>query len=171
VATDGLVTFVVGYPDVDAARGDYEDLVTARRESRVGDYEAALVHKTESGHELIVSTVDPRARWTLRVMGLGVVAGAVLTPAFAGVLILGGFGAIAGDLVDRIDAFNHADMREVERLVDGSTANIIVVSDQPTADAIAEVARSRGHVVLPFSSADIDLLKREVQRARPPSGL
>ena len=108
---------------------DYEDLVTARRENRVGDYEAALVHKTESGHELIVSTVDPRARWTLRVMGLGAVAGVVLTPAFAGVLLVGGLGAIAGDLVDRIDAFNHADMREVERLVDGSTANVIVVSD------------------------------------------
>ena len=74
-------------------------------------------------------------------------------------------------LVDRIDAFRHADMREVERLVDGSTANIIVVSDGATADAIAEVARSRGRVVLPFSSADIDLLKREVQRAQPPRGL
>lgn len=171
MATDGLVTFVVGYPDVDTAKGDYEDLVTARRENRVDDYEAALVHKTESGHELIASTVDPRARWTLRAMGLGAVAGAILTPAFAGVLLVGGVGAIAGDLIDRIDAFKHANMREVERLVDGSTANVIVVSDGATADAIAEVARSRGRVVLPFSSADVDLLKREVQRAQPPLGL
>ena len=152
VATEGLVTLVVGYDDVGAARGDYEDLVTARRENRVGAYEAAVVHQTGSRHELVVTTVDPRSRWTLRAMGLGVVAGAVLAPAFAGVLLGAGVGAIAGDVVDRLDAFNHADMREVERLVDDSTANIIVVSDAATADAIAEVARSRGRVVLPFSS-------------------
>lgn len=62
-------------------------------------------------------------------------------------------------------------MREVERLVDGSTANMIVVRNGATADAIADVARSRGRVVLPFSSADVDLLKREVQRAEPPLGM
>ena len=171
MATEGLTTFVVGYDDVSAARSDYDDLATARRENRVGDYEAALLQRIDSGHEVLVTTVDPRSRWTLRTMALGAAAGAVIAPIFAGALPGAGLGAIAGDVVDRIDAFNHADLREVERLVDDSTANIILVSDFATADAIAEVARSRGRVVLPFSSADVDLLRREVQRNAPPSGL
>jgi uncharacterized membrane protein len=171
VAREGLTTLVVGYDDVTAARGDYEDLAAARQEHRVGDYEAVVVCKTESGHKLLATTVDPRVRWTLRTAGLGCVVGAVLAPALAGALLGAGIGAIAGDLVDRIDAFNHADMQEVNRLVDDSTANIIVVCDAATAAVIAEVARSRGRVVLPFSSADVDLLKREVQRNQPSSGL
>jgi hypothetical protein len=72
VAAEGLTTFVVGYDDLAEARGDYEDLATVRHESRVGDYEAALVRQTGSGHELVVTTVDPRARWTVRQWAWGV---------------------------------------------------------------------------------------------------
>jgi uncharacterized membrane protein len=171
VATADLTTLVLAYEDAAVAQSDYVDLGGAHREGRVGEYEAAVVRKADAGHELLATTVDPRARWTFRALGLGCVAGAIIAPAFAGVLLGAVFGAATGGLVDQMDAFNHADMREVERLVGDSNANLIVVADAANIDAIAKVAQSRGRrIVVPFSPADVDLLKREVQRAQPPSG-
>jgi hypothetical protein len=76
------------------------------------------------------------------------------------------FGAVVGDIVDEYDAFRHADMSEVEQIVDDSAANLIVIANQTTLDDVAKAATSRGRrASVPFSNADIRLLERELQRA------
>jgi uncharacterized membrane protein len=166
MARNDLATLVVGYDDVDIALTDFRDLAAVRREHRVGDYEAAVVRRTDGGHDLVETTVDPRHRATLVCAGLGVVVGAVISPVIAAVVLGAGLGAVAGDIVEKFDAFKHADMREVERLVDDSTVNLIAIADEATLNDIATAAGSRGRrVVVPFSPADVGLLERELQRA------
>jgi uncharacterized membrane protein len=165
MARQGLATLVVGYDDADVALTDFRDLAVARREHRVGHYEAAVVRRSEDGHDLVATTVDARHRATLRWAGLGVIVGAVVSPAIAAAVLGAGVGALAGNIKDRIDALEHADMREVGKLVDDSSVNLIVVADETTLNKIATAAESRGRVFVPFSDADVELLKREVQQA------
>jgi uncharacterized membrane protein len=165
MAREDLATLVVGYDDADAALLDFHDLAAARREHRVGDYEAAVVRRSEDGHDLVTTTVDARHRASLHWAGLGVIVGVVVSPAIATALLGAGLGALAGTVRDRVDAFNHADMSEVGKLVDDSEVNLIVVADETTLSEIATAAESRGRVLVPFSDADVGLLKREVQQA------
>jgi hypothetical protein len=54
----------------------------------------------------------------------------------------------------------------IEKLVDDSTGNLIVIAVQATLNDVAAVAGSRGRrVLVPFTQADIGLLERELQRA------
>jgi uncharacterized membrane protein len=165
MARHELVTLVVGYDDADVALIDFHDLALARREHRVGDYEAAVVRRSEDGHDLVATTVDARHRATLHWAGLGVIVGALISPALATALLGAGLGALGGSIKDRVDAFEHDDMRQVGKLVDDSSVNLIVVADETTVSEIATAAESRGRVLVPFSDADIGLLKREVQQA------
>jgi hypothetical protein len=57
-------------------------------------------------------------------------------------------------------------MREGEKVVDDSTANLIVIADTATLNDVAAAAGTRGRrASLPFTEADVELLKRELQRA------
>jgi hypothetical protein len=58
MAADELMTLVLGYDTVGVAMADFQDLDMARREGRVGDYEAAVVRRADSTHELVVSAVS-----------------------------------------------------------------------------------------------------------------
>jgi hypothetical protein len=65
----------------------------------------------------------------------------------------------------KCDAFKHADMREVERLVDDSAANLIIIADDAAIADITKAAAARGRrIVVPFCDADVDVLERELQR-------
>jgi uncharacterized membrane protein len=166
MARQQLATLVVGYDDVDIAMTDFQDLAEVHREHRVGDYEAAVVRRITGRHDLVATTVDATHRATLFGAGLGVVVGVVISPVLAAVVLGAGFGAVAGDIVEKYDALKHADMSEVEQVVDASAANLIVIAEQATLDDIAKAATSRGRrASVPFSHADIRLLERELRRA------
>jgi uncharacterized membrane protein len=160
-----LTTLVVGYDDVDVAVTDLHDLENVRREHRVGDYEAAVVRRLEGGgHDLVTSSIEGHHRATLVAAGLGAVLGVLISPAIAPVVLGAGLGVMVGNVSEDIDAFKHADMREVERLVGDSPVNLIVIAEQATLDDIAKAASSRGRASVPFSDADIDLLERELRK-------
>jgi uncharacterized membrane protein len=161
-----LNTLVVGYDDVTQAIRDYDDLAKARQEGRVDAYEAAVVQGEHDNRWITATTVDARQRGTLAGTGLGFAVGAVISPLLAGALLGAGFGALFGHVADQIDAFNQAvEMREVEQLVDDSQANMIVIADDETIEVIRAAALERQRrVLVRFSEADIDLLRRELQQ-------
>lgn len=160
-----LVTLVIAYDNLDTAIGDYDDLARAQHEGRVGRFHAAVVQRTEAGLETSRTTVEPQEKLTLRLAGLGAVIGVLITPAAAAALLGGGLGAVIGDLGDRIDAFKHADMAEVERLVGDHPASMIVVAASETIAHVVEAAAARDReIALPFTQADVGLLKAELQR-------
>ena len=93
------------------------------------------------------------------------------SPVLAAAAVGAGIGAVIGNIADQIDAFKHTDMREIERLVDDSAANLIVIANGTTIDEIAKVATRRGRrIVVPFSDADVDVLERELQRVMTMGG-
>jgi len=165
MSSTALTTLVVGYDEVEVAVADLQDLAGVHREHGVGDYEAALVRRTEPGHEVVETTVDAQLKGTLFGAGLGLVVAAVISPMVAVAAVGAGLGAAVGLLTDQFDALKHAGMREVERLVDESVANLIIIANPATIEAISNAASSRGRrIVVAFSDADVDVLERELQR-------
>jgi uncharacterized membrane protein len=163
---DDLTTLVVGYDDVDVALTDFHDLENVRREHRVGDYEAAVVRRLDDGqHDLVETSVEGSHRRTLVYAGLGAVLGVLISPAIAVVACGAGIGVIAGRISEEFDALDHADLREVQRVVADSPVTLIVIAQQATLDDIANAASARGRASVPFSDADIDLLERELRKA------
>jgi uncharacterized membrane protein len=171
MTTKGLTTLVVGYDDVEVAMADLADLAAVHEAHGVGEYEAAVVSIAEAEHEIVATTVDARVRGTVLGAGLGAVVAAVISPVLAAAVVGAGIGAVIGNIRDQIDAFKHTDMREIERLVDDSAANLIVIANGTTIDEIAKVATARGRrIVVPFSDADVDVLERELQRVMTMGG-
>lgn len=161
-----LTTLVIGYDDVDVALVDLRDLAEVRASHGVGDYEAAIVRKGDAEHMVVSTTVDSRLRGTLLGAGLGLVVGVILSPALANAAIGAGLGAAVGNLADQVNAIRNTDMRELERLVDVSEANLVVIADEATIEQISQAASSRGRrIVVPLAEADVDLLEAELRRA------
>lgn len=171
MSNQGLTTLVVGYGDVQVAKADLADLDSVRAARGVGDYEAAIVRNDDAGHEMVATTVDARLRGTILGAGLGVVVAAVISPVLAAAAVGAGVGAVIGNLADQIDAFKHADMREVERLVGSSEVSLIVIADARTIEEIMQAATARGRsVVVSFSDADVEVLEIELQRVMSMGG-
>ncbi len=168
-----LTTVVVGYDDIDAALTDFADLkrVAAER-GQADDYEAAVIHLADDGYEVAKTTVRERARDTWLGAGLGFVAGALIAPTLPIVIVGAGIGVVIGNVLDQFNAFKHADLKEVQRLVDHSAATLIVLCDEAKGTELRDIALSRHRrVVLSLHKADIDVLKRELQAVYPPLNL
>ena len=172
MSNEGLTTLVVGYDDVEVAKADLADLDAIREAHGVGDYEAAIVRNDEAGHVIVATTVDARLRGTVLGAGLGVVVAAVISPVLVFAAVGAGVGAVIGNLTDQIDAFEHADMREVERMVGDSRASLIVIANAATIEEITQAATARDRrVVVSFSDADVEVLERELQRVMSMGGI
>ena len=167
-----LATLVVAYDDVDIALSDYEDLRReAAKRDREKDYEAAVIQRHDDGYEVVTSSVQPRERETMLGAGLGLVLGALVSPALPAVIVGAGIGAVIGNVMDQIDAFRHTDMNEVRGLIDGSAATLMVISDEASISELRQSAMSRHRrVVVPLLEANIDELKREIQQVHPSFG-
>ena len=165
-----LTTVVVGYDDIDTALADYADLkrVAAHR-GQEDDYEAAVIRLDDDGYEVATTTVRERARDTWLGAALGFVAGALISPVLPVVIVSGGVGVAVGHLMDQADAFKHADLKEVQSLVGESAATLIVICDEVKGIEVREIALSRNRrIVVSLQKADIDVLKRELQKVHPP---
>ena len=168
-----LVTLVVAYDDVDIALSDYSDLRReAEQRDRAGDYESAVIQRSDDDYEVVATTVTPRERETMLGAGLGFALGALVSPALPVVIVGAGIGAVIGNVMDQVDAFKHTDKTEVRRLVDGSAATLMVISDESSISQLRESAIWRHRrVVVPLLEANIDELKREIQQVHPSFGL
>ena len=161
-----LISLVVAYDDVNTAMTDYEDLARVHHSGDVGSYDAAVVERSgDSGHDIAATTIRPREKATLRGAGLGLIVGAIFNPAVGALLAGAGLGAVIGNVADRVNAFRHADLAEVGRVVDGGDAHLIVIAAPDVIDAVNAAAQRRTRrVVLRLDDTDIDLLKAELQR-------
>ena len=104
--------------------------------------------------------------------GLGLAAGALIAPALPVVIVGAGLGVAIGHLLDQANAFKHADLKEVQGLVDDSAATLIVICDEAKGTELREIALSlHSRVVVSLHKADLDVLKRELQKVDPPLNL
>jgi hypothetical protein len=167
MAKTALTTLIVAYDDVDIASSDYADLVgEAKRRHQEHAYQAAIIKQTDEGLEVAATTVREHDRATVLGAGLGFVAGALVSPMLPVAIVGAGIGVAVGHVLDQVDAFKHAHHEEVERLVDGSSATVIVISDPESIRRLraAVLARQR-RVIVPLEAPDIELLERELQQA------
>jgi uncharacterized membrane protein len=124
---------------------------------------------SDAGHRIVATTIDPDRKRLLRGAGLGLVVSVIYTPALALAVVGAAVGAVVGGIVDEVVSFKHADMEQTHRLIDDSAANLIVISDSPHAKQVESIASSRAdRRIIPFATADIEALKNELQRQRPP---
>jgi uncharacterized membrane protein len=165
MTTETLTTVVIGYTDTKTALDDFHELDRARRAHERPAYDAAVVERgPDSTVTVVATTVGPQNDNLARAAGLGAVVGVVFAPAVAVAAAGAALGALVGTVVDRFDALSHADMEETHRVVDESTASLIVITSPEDAQRIEALASSRGNrTVVPFSAADIDSLRRELQ--------
>ncbi len=121
---------------------------------------------------MAATTVRERARDTWLGAGLGFVAGALIAPTLPIVIVGAGFGVVIGHVLDQFDAFKHAELNEVQSLVNDSAATLIVICDEAKGTELRDIALSRHRrVVLSLHKADIDVLKRELHKVDPPLNL
>jgi len=167
MAKTALTTLIVAYDDLDVALSDYADLVReATRRHREDAYQAAVINQTGEGLEVVASTVREHDRATLLGAGLGFAAGALVSPILPVAIVGAGIGVAVGHVLDQVDAFKHAHHEAVARLVDGSSATVIVISDPESINELrATVLARQRRVVVPLEAPDIDLLERELQRS------
>ena len=92
---------------------------------------------------MATSTVRERERDTILGAGLGLVAGALISPALPAVIVGTGIGMVIGNVMDQVDAFKHSDLKEVRSLVDDSAATLIVICDEVKGTELREIAVSR----------------------------
>jgi uncharacterized membrane protein len=172
VADADLSTLVVAYDDVDIALSDLADLRSEAKKRGVEDeYEAAVLQRSDDHDEVVATTVAPRERDTMLGAGLGLVVGALFSPALPIAIAGAGVGALIGNVIDQVKAFQHTDMIEVDGLVTGSAATLIVISDTAGTERLVESAIGRHRrVVLPLPEADVHVLKREIQQVHPQFG-
>ncbi len=165
-----LTTVVVAFDDLPTALSDYADLRReAAKRKQESDYEAAVIQRDDDGYAVATSTVRERERDTILGAGLGLVAGALISPALPAVIVGTGIGMVIGNVMDQVDAFKHSDLKEVRSLVDDSAATLIVICDEVKGTELREIAVSRHRrVVVSIHEADIDVLKRELQQVNPP---
>jgi hypothetical protein len=161
-----LRTLVVAYDDADIALTDYDELKRgAEQLHRTRDYEAAVIRRDEDGFEVLATTVPPRADGTLLGVMLGLFAAVVISPALPVAIVGASVGAGIGTVVDRVEAFKHADRGAVRQLVNHSAASLIIITDGTTADELRTTAiRRERRVVVPIEPADIDALEQELRR-------
>jgi hypothetical protein len=167
MAKTALTTLIVAYDDVDIALSDHADLVReAKRRHREHAYQAAVIHQTDAGLEVVATTVREHDRATLLGAGLGFVAGALVSPILPVAIVGTGIGVAVGHVLDQVDAFKHAHHKEVRQLVDGSSATMIVISDPASINELRATALARQRrVVVLLEAPDVDLLERELQQA------
>lgn len=121
---------------------------------------------------MAATTVRERARDTWLGAGLGFVAGALIAPTLPIVIVGAGFGVVIGHVLDQFDAFKHAELNEVQSLVNDSAATLIVICDEAKGTELRDIALSwHRRVVLSLHKADIDVLKRELHKVDPPLNL
>jgi uncharacterized membrane protein len=133
-----LTVVVVGYDDADVALTDYGDLVLVIEDRKLQDCEAVVIRRDGSEHEVLASTVAAEERDTRLGACLGVIVGLAVSPAVATVVVGGGFGALIGNVIDQAKGIKHANLTEVERLIDESAANLIAIADTSTNTEIVD---------------------------------
>jgi uncharacterized membrane protein len=162
---EALVTVVVAYVDLATALRDFDDLAQVRRDHQVGHYDAAVVHTRSEGRtDVTVTTVSSREKATLHGAGLGLVVGVLFAPALSAALLGASLGAVVGHVAARVEAFKHANLPEVNRIVGEGAAHLLIIATPAVADDIARAAVSRErHTRLLLDDADVTLLKEELQ--------
>jgi uncharacterized membrane protein len=165
MTTEALTTVVVGYTDTKTALEDFRELERLHKEHELFSYDAAVVERaSDSTHRVVATTVAPRNDNLIRAAGLGAVVGVIFAPALAAAAVGAMTGALVGTVLDRFDGVSHADMEQTRRVVDESTASLIVLADSVHAERIESVASSRANrTIIPLSPGDVDTLRRELQ--------
>jgi uncharacterized membrane protein len=139
VSDNPVFVFVGDYESVEDAKEDLEELKQLHREHVVGNYDAAVVTKTEEGKVKIVDKIEKPTQhggWA------GLAVGAVLGLIWPSVLVGGLIGAGVGMIIGHFEGgVSRGDLKEIGEMLDDSEAALIVVGEATIERAIEDATK------------------------------
>lgn len=143
--TDGIFIFVATYPNVAAAKEDYQVVKDLHARGVVGSYDAAVITKDANGkvHENKDETATRHGAWWG--VAVGAAAGAIFAPTVLGAAAVGGvIGAVTGHLAK---GMSRSTAKELGDFIDPGQAGLLVIGESKVQAAIQKaVTRAEKHV-------------------------
>lgn len=160
---DPVFVFVGTYPDETTARNDYDAVKDLRALGAVGNYDAAVVTKDESGKVHINKDETATRKLAWGGAGVGAVVGILFPPTILGSALVGAaVGGVGGHLWK---GMSRADAKELGELLDEGEAALVVVGESKLEEAVNRaVKKAEKHIAkeLDLSTQEVD---RELQEA------
>lgn len=134
--TDDTFVYLATYPDVTAARADYQEVRQLHASGLVGAYDAALVTKDPSGrvHTNKDETATRHGAWWG--VAAGAAVGLLFPPSVLGAAAAGGaIGAVSGHLAR---GMSRSRAKELGDFIDPGQAGLLVVGESRVEQAIRQ---------------------------------
>jgi uncharacterized membrane protein len=163
--TDDTFIFVATYPDVAAARDDYEIVKGLHDSGLVGAYDSAVVTKDLSGkvHENKDETATRHGAWGG--IAAGAAIGLIFPPSILATAAVGGIvGGVGGHLRKGMSRSN---VKELGNFIEPGQAGLVVMGESKVRDAIQKaVTRAEKETAeeLGVSPKDIDRAMKEAMK-------
>jgi uncharacterized membrane protein len=155
--SDAVFVYVGTYPSEDAARADYEIVKDLHAAGAVGNYDASVVTKDDSGKVHVNKDETSTRHGAWGGAAVGALIGAIFPPALIGTAIVG---AAAGGVGAHLwKGMSRSDVKEFGELIDAGEAALVIVGESTLQDAIEKAnLKAAKHVAkqLDASSKDID---------------
>lgn len=132
--TDDTFIFIATYPDVVAAREDYERVKALHADGLIGSYDAAIVTKDADGkvHENKDETATRHGAWWG--IAAGAAVGILFPPAVLGAAAVGGvIGGVSGHLAK---GMSRSGVKELGDFIEPGQAGLVVVGESKVREAV-----------------------------------
>jgi uncharacterized membrane protein len=132
------IAFIATYDEVADARQDYEEVKQAHGQGLIGEYDAAIVWKTDKGKIEIESVSDEASRkWLWAGLGVGALIGLIFPPS---ILASSAIGALAGAVIGKFrDGIAQDDLERVGEALTGDNAALVVIAQDRVAEALDKI--------------------------------
>jgi uncharacterized membrane protein len=133
-----LIAFIATYDDVGDARQDYEEIKQAHSKGFIGEYDAAVVWKTDKGKVEIDSVSEEASRkWLWAGLGAGALVGLIFPPS---ILATSAIGALSGAVIGRFrDGLPQDDLEQIGTALSGDNAALVVVAEDRVTEGLAKI--------------------------------
>jgi uncharacterized membrane protein len=133
-----LIAFVATYDDVADARQDYGEIKQAHSKGFIGEYDAAIVWKDDSGKVQIDSVSDEASRkWVWAGLGIGALVGLIFPPS---ILATSAIGALSGAVIGKFrDGIPQDDLEQIGDALSGDNAALVVVAQDRVGAALERI--------------------------------
>jgi len=162
-----LIAFIATYDEVADARQDYQEVKQAHSRGFIGEYDAAIVWKNDTGKIEIDSVSDQASRkWLWAGLGIGALIGLIFPPS---ILASAAIGALSGAVIGKFrDGIVHNDLQVIGDAITGDNAALVVIAPDQVAEALdkigAKLDASNKQIELTLS-ADTAVAAQQLQQA------
>jgi uncharacterized membrane protein len=163
--SDGVFVFIGTYPDEAAARFDYDVIKDLHSAAAVGTYDAAVVHKDETGKVHVNKDEMATRHGAWGGAAAGALVGLLFPPSIIVTTVAGAaVGGVSGHLWRGV---SRADVKEFGELIDAGQAALVVVGESTVEDALKKLTLKAEKQVakqLDVSVKDVDAAVRGAAR-------